>query len=156
MNREDFLNYIGKNYDGLKKKYKVRLNKLGLQFSDDIFHDTIIKSTEHMDKYDGDPEAYFYQSFLTNTKRDTKYSYHKRDDDVDVFDYLKDTPVEDRGILLSDIEDKLKSLNEIDKYIFLMYYLTDLTFMELEELTNIKDMRYRLKKIRGYIKREGD
>jgi RNA polymerase sigma factor (sigma-70 family) len=147
MDREYFLNYIGKNYDGLKKKYKVRLNKLGLQFSDDIFHDTIIKATEHMDKYDGDPEAYFYQSFLTNTRREGKYAYHKKDDSIDILTYLDNFPNEDRPILLEDIEDRFKTLTEVEKHIFMIYFLTDLTFPQLEELTGIKDLRYQMKKI---------
>lgn len=159
MKADEFLKYSGEHYNENKKKWSARLQKQGLKFSEDIYQDSIIKVYDHINnkEYDGtDIEAYWYQAFLNNTRRDIKYAYHKRDDDVDVFEYLKDVPVEDRGIYISDIEDKLKSLNEIDKYIFLMYYLTDLTFMELEELTNIKDMRYRLKKIRGYIKREGD
>ena len=152
MSKETFLNYIGKNYDGLKKKYKIRLNKLGLQFSEDIFHDTIIKATEHMDKYDGDPEAYFYQSFLTNTRRDGKYAYHKKDDDIDVLKYLDEFPNEDRPILLEDIEERFKTLTEVEKHIFLIYYLTEITYIELEELTGIKDLRYQMKKIIKKIK----
>lgn len=155
MNANEFLNYSGEHYNELKKKWSARLKKLGLKFSEDIFNDTILKVYDHINKeeYTGDIEGYFYKSFLTNTKRDMEYSYHKRDDDIDVFDYLKDLPVEDRGIMLCDIEDKIKTLNDTDKHIFLIYYLTDTTYKELEELTGIKDIRYKLKtiikKIRG-------
>lgn len=148
MKADEFLKFSGEHYNENKKKWSSRLQKQGLKFSEDIYNDTIIKVYEHLMKgeYTGDIEGYFYKSFLTNTKRDMEYSYHNRDD-VDVFEYLKDVPIDERGIMLSDIEDRLKGLSEIDKHIFLIYYLTDLTFMEVEELTGIKDMRYRLKKI---------
>lgn len=149
MNANEFLNYSGEHYNELKKKWSARLKKLGLKFSEDIFNDTILKVYDHINKeeYTGDIEGYFYKSFLTNTKRDMEYSYHKRDDDIDVFDYLKDLPVEDRGIMLCDVEDKLKALCDIDRCLLLIYYLTDVTYEELEDLTGIKDIRYKLKKV---------
>ena len=155
MKADEFLKFSGEHYNELKKKWSARLKKQGLKFSEDIYNDTIIKVYDHLNKeeYTGDIEGYLYKSFLQNSKRDMEYSYHKRDDDVDVFDYLKDLPVEDRGIMLCDIEDKIKPLNDTDKHILLIYYLTDTTYKELEELTGIKDIRYKLKtiikKIRG-------
>lgn len=157
MKPDDFLKYAGEHYEGIKKKWSGRLKKEGLTFSEDIYNDSIIKVYEQLGKqdYTGDIEAYWYKSFLINTKRDTKYAYHRRDDEIDVLEYLKDFPVEDRGLLLSDIEDSLKAFNEKDKNLLLIYYLTDITITELEELTEIRDIKYRLKKIRGYIKKKG-
>jgi DNA-directed RNA polymerase specialized sigma24 family protein len=157
MNPDDFLKYAGEHYEGIKKKWSGRLKKEGLTFSEDIYNDSIIKVYEQLGKqdYTGNIEAYWYKAFLINTKRDTKYAYHRRDDEIDVLEYLKDFPVEDRGILLSDIEDSLKALNEKDKNLLLIYYLTDITITELEELTEIRDIKYRLKKIRGHIKEKG-
>lgn len=149
MKANEFLNYSGTHYNELKKKWAGRLTKMGLKFSEDIFNDSILKVYDHIvnKEYDGsDIQAYWYQAFLNNTKRDIKYAYHKKDDDVDVWDYLKDVPAEERGMLLEDIEDKLKALNDIDKHLLLIYYLTDITIKELEDLTNIKDIRYKLKK----------
>lgn len=154
MKPDDFLKYAGEHYEGIKKKWMGRLSKLGLKFSEDIFNDSIIKVYEHMEEYDGDIEGYWYKTFLTNTRREKDYAYNsKRDDDVDVLKYLDDFPVEDRGLLLSDIEYKLQALTPIELNLFLIYYLTDITYTELEELTNIKDVRYKIKtiikKIRG-------
>lgn len=149
MKANEFLNYSGTHYNELKKKWAGRLTKMGLKFSEDIFNDSILKVYDHIvnKEYDGsDIQAYWYQAFLNNTKRDIKYAYHKKDDDVDVWDYLKDVPADERGMLLEDIEDKLKALNDIDKHLFLIYYLTDITIQDLEDLTNIKDIRYKLKK----------
>lgn len=156
MKPDDFLKYAGEHYEGIKKKWSGRLKKEGLTFSEDIYNDSIIKVYEQLGKqdYTGDIEAYWYKTFLTNTRREKDYAYNsKRDDDLDVLKYLDDFPVEDRGLLLSDIEDKLKALTPIELNLFLIYYLTDITYTELEELTEIKDVRYKMKtiikKIRG-------
>lgn len=149
MLANDFLKYAGEHYNEIKKKWSVRLNKLGLTFSEDIYNDTILKVYDHINKeeYNGDIESYFYKSFLQNTKRDTKYSYHKKDDTIDVLQYLDEFPTDDRPILLEDIKEVLKSLTDIELNIFLMYFLTDITFSELQELTGIKDLRYKIQKI---------
>lgn len=158
MTAEDFLKYAGEHYKEIKKKWSARLKKQNLIFSEDIYNDTIIKVFDHIkDKgYDGDIESYWYKSFLNNTQRDTKYSYHKKDDSIDVLKYLDEFPNEDKPILLEDIKEGLKKLTDIEIHIFLIYFLTDYTFSEIEELTGIKDIRYKIKgiikKIRGTIK----
>lgn len=150
---DDFLKYSAKEYETNKKKWTTRLKKEGLIFSEDIFQDSILKVYDILHKHDIEDkyiEGFWYKSFLTNSKRDTKYSYHKKDDSIDVLEYLDEFPNEDRDILLSDIEDKLKALTDVEKNILLIYYLTDITIHELEELTEIKDIRY---KVRGIIKK---
>ena len=156
MSPNEFLEYAGTKYNENKKKWSTRLKKEGLSFNDDIYQDTILHIYDHLCKqdYTDDIDAYWYQSFLNNIRREKEYAYNdKRDDEIDPIEYLKDTPVEERGILLSDIEDGIKSLNDIDRHLFFIYYLTDITYKELEDLTNIKDMKYRIKKIRGTIKK---
>lgn len=159
MKPDDFLKYAGEHYEGIKKKWIGRLKKEGLVFSDDIYNDTILHIYYYLNKYINNKldemsiEGFWYQAFLTNTKRDTKYAYNsKRDDNVDILKYLNDFPTDDKPILLEDIEG-LKTLTPIELNLFLIYYLTDITYTELEELTNIKDVRYKIKtiikKIRG-------
>ena len=155
MKANEFLQYSGEHYTEVKKKWSARLKKQGISFDEDIFQDTIIHIFDILQKKeveDVNIENYWYQSFLINTKREGKYSRHKRDDDIDVYVYLDEFPVEDRGILLSDIEDKLNALNDIERHLMYIYYLTDITLKELEELTNIKDLRYKLKSIVKKIK----
>ena len=149
MKPDEFLEYAGKHYKEIKKKWSARLKKQNLIFSEDIYNDTIIKVFDHIKNngYDGDIESYWYKSFLNNTQRDTKYSYHKKDDSIDVLAYLDEFPVDDKPILLEDIKDGLKKLTDIELHIFLMYFLTDITFSEIEDLTGIKDLRYKVQKI---------
>lgn len=152
MKGKEFLDYSGKHYEENKKKWSARLKKQGLTFSEDIYNDTILKVYEHINDYTGDIESYWYKAFLLNTKRDTKYSYHKKDDDIDVIELLSDIPDDGPPILLDEISEGIKSIDEVDKHIFLIYYLTDFTYSQLEELTGIKDIKYRLKKIVKQIK----
>lgn len=147
MKAKEFLKYTEEHYNQNKKKWTARLKKQGLAFSEDIFQDTIWKIYSHIDEYSGDIESYWYKSFLTNTKRDAQYHYHKKDDSVDVYEYLDAVPADEPPILLEDIEDGLKSLEQQELYLFLIYYLTDISYTQLEELTGIKDVRYKLKKI---------
>ena len=158
MTADEFLKYSGEHYNDIKKKWKARCKKNNVQYSDDIFQDTILKVYAHIEEYKGtDIESYWYKSFLQNTRRDGDYSYHKRDDTIDVLAYLDNFPNDDPPILLSAIEDKLKSIDIIDRHLLIMYYLTDMTYLEIEELTGLKDVRYRIKKIvdkiRGYKKK---
>lgn len=151
MSPKDFLDYAAREYESNKRKWSTRLKKEGLTFSEDTYNDTIIKVYEILQKHtieDNYIDGFWYKSFLTNIRREKDYAYNsKRDDDLDVLKYLDDFPVEDRGLLLSDIEDKLKALTPIELNLFLIYYLTDITYTELEELTEIKDVRYKIKTI---------
>lgn len=153
MKPDDFLKYAGEHYEGIKKKWIGRLKKEGLVFSDDIYNDTILHIYYYLNKYINNKldemsiEGFWYQAFLTNTKRDTKYAYNsKRDDNVDILKYLDDFQTDDKPILLEDIVG-LKTLTPIELNLFLIYYLTDITYTELEELTNIKGVRYKIKTI---------
>lgn len=155
MKGNAFLEYVGEHYEESKKKWSARLKKQGLQFSEDIYNDTILKVYETLNKHeveDNQIEGFWYKAFLLNTKRDTKYSYHKKDDDIDVIELLSDVPDDGPPILLDEISEGIKSIDEIDKHIFLIYYLTDFTYSQLEELTGIKGIKYRLKKIVKQIK----
>lgn len=162
MTADDFLAFSERHYEELKKKWANRLKKAELTFSEDIYNDSILKVYEQIKKkeYIGDIEAYWYQAFLINTKRDTKYAYHKKDDSIDVLKYLDEFPTDDKPLLLEDIQDILQSMEDNKNFhLFLIYYMTDTTYAELEELTGIKNVRYKVKsigkKIREHIKRKG-
>lgn len=156
MTAEDYLQYSGKVYKTNIKKWGARLKKEGLTFSEDIYNSTIIKVFEYLSTHeieDDKIEGFWYKAFLQNTKRDTKYSYHKKDDSIDVLKYLDEFPADDKPILLEDIKEGLKGITEIDFHILLMHYILHMTYTEIEELTNLKDIRYRVQKIIKKIKK---
>lgn len=160
MKANEFLEYAGTNYESLKKKWSTRLKKEGLSFSEDTSQNTILKICDYLDKHEDNKldknsiEGFWYKAFLTNTKRDGQYHYHKRDDSIDVIEYLSEVPADEPLILLEDIEEGINSLTEVEKYLFLIYYLTDVSYPQLEELTGIKDIRYQLKKIIKKIRKQ--
>lgn len=153
MRAKEFMAYASKHYGINKKKWSARLKKQGYTFSEDIYQDTIYKVYNQLQDHEIDDaaiEAYWYQSFLTNTKRECEYSHHNRDENVDVLTYLDEFPNDDPPILLEDIEDVLRSLTTVELHLILIYYLTDTSYKQLEELTGIKNVRY---KIKGIIKK---
>ena len=156
MSGEEFLTYAGQQYLTNKKKWSYRLSKMGLNFSEDILQDSVIKVFEVLQKHeieDDKIEGFWYQSFLNNTKRDKEYAYNsKRDDGVNVLSYLDEKPNDDPPILLEDIREGINKLTDIEKHLLIIYYLTDLSIIELETLTEIKDLRYKIQKIVKKIK----
>lgn len=157
MKANAFLEYVSEHYEESKKKWSARLKKQGLQFSEDIYQNTILNVYDYLNNHeveDNQIEGFWYKAFLLNTKRDTKYSYHKKDDDIDVIELLSDIPDDGPPILLDDVKAGLDNLTDIEKHLLLIYYLTDITIVELEELTEIKDLKYQLKKIIKKVKKK--
>lgn len=157
MTADEFLKYSGEHYNDIKKKWKARCKKNNVQYSDDIFQESIIKVYSHLleKPYTGDVESYWWQAFINNSRREKDYAYNsKKDDTIEVLQYLDNFPTEDKPILLQDIEEGLKLLTVIEKNLLLMYYLTDITYTELEELTGIKDLRYKLKGILKKVRKK--
>ena len=157
MTADEFLKYSGEHYNDIKKKWKARCKKNNVQYSDDIFQESIIKVYSHLSEkpYTGDVESYWWQAFINNSRREKDYAYNsKKDDTIEVLQYLDNFPTEDKPILLQDIEEGLKLLTDIEKNLLLMYYLTDITYTELEELTGIKDLKYKLKGILKKVRKK--
>lgn len=150
MKTQEFLTYAGERYETNKRKWKERLKKIGYKFSDDIYNDSIIKvydklnENEHLQDIQ-DMESYWYMSFLNNTKRETTYIRNtKKDDTIDVYAYLDTIPDEPPSVYEFK---KDKGLSIQDTHLFLIYNLTDITYKELQELTNTKDIKYKIKMI---------
>lgn len=157
MTPSDFLAYASSGNEQRKRKWSARLRKQGLQFSEDIYNNTIMKVYDSLQKHNigGSIEGYWYKAFLNNTKRECEYYYHNRDDSIDVIELLSDVPADDPPILLEDLKDGFDTLTEEEKHLFLIYNLTDITYSELEELTDIKNMKYKMNRIIGKIKKKG-
>lgn len=150
MNGDEFLEYAGLRYEDNRKKWKTRLSKMGLSFDDDIFHDTLLKLYDYFNDYPytGDIDGYWYQAFVNNTRRDSKYSYHKRDDEVDVLKYLDEQPYEPPRVYSDLFRGLCKYEDDIDYHLFRIYILNKVGYDELEVLTGVKDVRNRIRRIR--------
>ena len=151
MNGVEFLEYAGMHYEENRRKWAKRLGGYGLEFSDDIFNDTVLKVFDSLSSrdYDGDVESYWYMSFLNNSRRDTRYSYHNRDESIDVLKYLDEFPYEEPTIYKSMFSAILNKEDDNDFQLFRMYYLCpDLSYDDISDLTGVKSVRSRIKRIR--------
>ena len=81
---ETFLNYIGDNYDKVKRNLLKLCNGFNEElFDEDIFHDTIIKIDKHLGKKllnDCEYEKYMCKSFRTNLVREKLYHRNSKTD----------------------------------------------------------------------------
>ena len=155
---KEFLEQSGRLYETNKRKWKTLLKDKGLEFSEDIYNDSIVKTYEAILKkeVDGDYMGYWYTTFLNNSKRDVKYSYHKRED-VDVFDVLKEKEYEESNVNLyystiSVILSKVKKQFDRKTFeVYRMYLLCNMSYEQLNSLTGLHDCKERISKVRKWI-----
>ena len=147
---EEFLNRAGMLYEENRVKWRSMLKKKGLKFSDDIYGDSIIKTYDAIMKreVDGtDYMGYWYRTFLNNSKRDLDYSYHKRDEDVDVFELLKDkeyVEYKDNSLIIRDL---VCTLSDKDTILLRMHYELEIPYEVIEGMTGVKDVRRYIKRL---------
>lgn len=155
----EFLEQSGRLYETNKVKWRKILTDKGLEFNEDIYNDSIIKTYDAILKKEVDTTdylGYWYQTFLNNTKRDLKYSYHKKTAD-DVNDILKGKAVEESEINLyysaiSAILLKVKDKFDLKTFeVFRMYLLCNTSYEKLNELTGLKDCRERISRVRKWL-----
>lgn len=161
MQREadEFMRKVGLVYEGNKKKWCSLLKKQSVQFNEDIYNDSILKTYDAILKKeigDKDYMGYWYRTFLNNSKRDLKYSYHNRDEDVDVFEYLKEFPYKEYHDKTDTVIEVLKKVRDNSTprgyHLFLMYYMIpNMTFEELKNVTGIADVKGIIMRIKDSI-----
>ena len=151
MQREadEFMRKVGLVYEGNKRKWASLLHKQSLQFNEDIYNDSIIKTYDAILKkeVDADYMGYWYRTFLNNTKRDTKYAYHNRDEGVDVIDYLKDREYEEASDWETIIGGIVCTLSDRELILIRMHYELRIPYEAIEEMTGVKDVRRYLKRL---------
>lgn len=149
-------------YEKNKVKWTGLLKSVGLQFDEDIYNDTIIKVYEKIvedtvDKTDDEIIAYWYKSFVNNIKREKQYTYNSKREDIDVIDLLKNEEyiITKQHISYSTIRFLLNKIkeeyNEKDYHLFKMYYLTDITFDELNDIVG-SDVKSKIIKMKKWLK----
>lgn len=160
MQREadEFMRMVGLVYEGNKRKWASLLHKQSLQFNEDIYNDSILRTYDAILKKETDKDymGYWYRTFLNNSKRDLKYSYHNRDEDVDVIEYLKEFPYEEYQDKTDTVIEVLKRVRDNSTprgfHLFLMYYMIpDMTYEELKSITGISDAKGIIMRIKDSI-----
>ena len=153
-----FMNYIGENYESIKRKLKrVHNGYKEILFDEDVFQDTILKVNDSLKEKQFPREVhekYFCQSFKRNLLRENLYHFNSMTDKVCNFE---DVDMFDEEFIESEIDFKLvvetlkakfgDKLTEI--YID---WLKGYKVKELIEKYNVKSCYYHINNMDEFIK----
>lgn len=169
-----FLNHINDNYSRLVSTALLMFNnsKKKIQFSEDIFNDTIIKCYELLEKKksmkDESPKGmdnYFLKSLYLNTMMEKRYAYvKKRSHDIDVNSVLSSRDNGDSQVqskLVKDLKTDFSVLyimmqveEHFDQQHFYLYRLKtlcEMTYKDICNKTQVKGARNMIIEVRTWI-----
>ena len=169
-----FLNHINDNYSRLVNTALLMFNnsKKKIEFSEDIFNDTIIKCYELLEKKksmkDESPKGmdnYFLKSLYLNTMMEKRYAYvKKRSHDIDVNTVLSSRDNGDSQVqskLVKDLKTDFSVLyimmqveEHFDQQHFYLYRLKtlcEMTYKDICNKTQIKGARNMIIEVRTWI-----
>lgn len=169
-----FLNHINDNYSRLVSTALLMFNnsKKKIEFSPDIFNDTIIKCYELLEKKktmkDESPKGmdnYFLKSLYLNTMMEKRYAYvKKRSHDIDVNSVLSSRDNGDSQVqskLVKDLKTDFSVLyimmqveEHFDQQHFYLYRLKtlcEMTYKDICNKTQIKGARNMIIEVRTWI-----
>lgn len=154
-----FLEMVSGHYQEIKQSFILNINKLKLDFNEDVFHDTIMKCAE-IYKDDANDytkvKAYLWVSYKTNLinklERTKRMDYFEELGDVDII-YEEYVPEMDE--MMDIVQHEL--YQEFDREtvdIWFKHIIEKKEYKELEEESGIHNIHYRFKKIRNFIRHE--
>ena len=169
-----FLNHVNDNYSRLVNTANLMFNnsKKKIEFSPDIFNDTIIKCYELLEKKksmkDESPKGmdnYFLKSLYLNTMMEKRYAYvKKRSHDIDVNSVLSSRDNGDSQVqskLVKDLKTDFSVLyimmqveEHFDQQHFYLYRLKtlcEMTYKDICNKTQIKGARNMIIEVRTWI-----
>lgn len=169
-----FLNHVNDNYSRLVNTANLMFNnsKKKIEFSEDIFNDTIIKCYELLEKKksmkDESPKGmdnYFLKSLYLNTMMEKRYAYvKKRSHDIDVNSVLSSRDNGDSQVqskLVKDLKTDFSVLyimmqveEHFDQQHFYLYRLKtlcEMTYKDICNKTQIKGARNMIIEVRTWI-----
>lgn len=159
----EFLDLSARMYEQNRIKWEHLLSSIGLKFDEDIYNDTIIKiydklmNEEDITTTEDEVIAYWYQSFVNNIRREKKYSRNSKRDDSDVIDLLKDKEyiVDATHLYYPTIRMLLEKIkgeyDENEFHLFKLYYLTEHTYEEINEIVGY-NAKGKINKMRKWLK----
>lgn len=155
----DFLKKSGELYELNKRKWSKILKEKGLEFSEDIYNDAILKTYDAILKKETnmiEGVGYWFQTFINNTKRDKLYARNKVDSsDAKVVLKEKEDKENEVNLYYSTISSiLLKVRKNFDRKTFeayRMYLLCDMSYEQLNILTGMNDCKQRINKVRKWL-----
>lgn len=175
--QEKFINYVGAHYNGIKDKLQMLCRKNGQPFSEDSYHDVILKCHKAIAKKGKlqDSSAYGIESYLIRSymnheidlkrvanvaKRDLNYNsdniteLHEKwynDTHSDAREKIKSDMYKDFSCLfiMSKVEDNFDSEHF---YLFRIKELVPgMTYKKLSERTNLKGVRQKVVEVKKWL-----
>ena len=174
---QKFLNHLGKNYETIKTKLKMLCSRNGQKFSEDSYHDVIIKCTTAIRKKgkleDSSPygmESYLIRSYLNHEidlKRVADYAKRDRNYDSDNINELHEqwynenhTPAMEK--IKQDLYKDFATLYIMMKveqnfsheyfYLFRIKELCPgMTYKKLRETTHMQGVRQKVITVRNWL-----
>ena len=175
--QEKFITYIGAHYNDIKDKLQMLCRKNGQQFSEDSYHDVILKCHKAIKKKGKlkDSSAYGIESYLIRSymnheidlkrvanvaKRDLNYNsdniteLHEKwynDNHSDAREKIKSDMYKDFSCLfiMSKVED---NFDQEHFYLFKLKTLANLTYKQLQDKTKIKASRQKVINVKNWLK----
>lgn len=174
---QKFLNHLGKNYESIKTKLKMLCSRNGQKFSEDSYHDVIIKCTTAIRKKgklaDSSPygmESYLIRSYMNHEidlKRVADYAKRDRNYDSDNINELHEqwynenhTPAMEK--IKHDLYKDFATLYIMMKveqnfsheyfYLFRVKELVPgMTYKKLRETTHMQGVRQKVITVRNWL-----
>ncbi len=176
--KERFIKHVNDNYQTLYLKFKKYCKDNQLNFTDDIFQDTILKCFESIERKgklnDSTPygiESYFFISLKQNIKREAQYARNvKRDCNVtsdninDIYEeFLAKHCDSSRVKLIGDLYKDFAVLyilhrveeqfDEESSYLFrLKYLIREMTYKKLQQITNSTRTRQKVVNVKMWLR----
>lgn len=152
--KTQFLVYIANNFNDVKHKFEVGIERVGLAFDEDIFSDTLIKCNEKLKETNinnNEMIYYFWMAFKNNTLREVGYLRNHTTDEIpeDIIDeeYNEKNTFEQVTKLI---------INEFGEEIYQLFSLhaNGMTYEELYKITNLENLKYTFRRVREYVRKQ--
>lgn len=151
--KDRFLEYIGNNFDKVKNKFEEYITNMGHTFDEDVFSETLLKcDTKMKDKEitGSEMQSYFFMAFKNNTLREKKYARNNTTDKIPE-NLLEEEPYDEE--VINDITRLIIENFGTELYGLFLLHANGKKYKELEEMTTLKNLKYKFRKIREFVRK---